>query len=177
MKAEEYLQKAYRSIYENDFEQAMHWFEQALISNPDHSEIHYRYSITCARSNRLDKAVTHARLATILAPGHEEYVLHFNRLQSIELTSMAKKHLESLDQEAEANAEPAARLLERASVLDPLSVETQVLLAICYGEMKDYERAIQAIQEASMLPLDASVARELQELKQRMKNLIDQSSS
>lgn len=105
MKAEEFLYKAYRSIYENDFEQAQHWFEQALAAEPDHADIHYRYSITCARSNRLDKALMHARLAAALAPDQEEYRLHYDRLQSMELTHMAKKRLEGREESGRNAAE------------------------------------------------------------------------
>ncbi|MEK5165088.1 tetratricopeptide repeat protein [Paenibacillus sp. FSL R5-0527] len=176
MKAEEFLYKAYRSIYENDFEQAQHWFEQALAAEPDHADIHYRYSITCARSNRLDKALMHARLAAALAPDQEEYRLHYDRLQSMELTHMAKKRLEGREESGRNAAEPATRMLKRAVELDPLSVDAQVWLAIAYGELGRYEQALHAVREAAALPVDAGIANELQELEQRFKSKIKQSS-
>lgn len=175
MKAEEFLYKAYRSIYENDFEQAQHWFEQALAAAPDHADIHYRYSITCARSNRLDKALMHARLAAALAPDQEEYRLHYDRLQSMELTHMAKKQ-EGYQGGGKNAAEPASRMLKRAVELDPLSADAQVWLAIAYGELGRYEQALHAVREASVLPVNAGIAKELQELEQRFKSKIKQSS-
>ncbi|RCX23293.1 tetratricopeptide repeat protein [Fontibacillus phaseoli] len=173
MKAEDYLKKAYRSIYENDFEQAIQWFEQALTLEPDNGDIHYRCSITCARSNRLEKAMAHARLAAAIAPLQEEYKLHFDRLQSKELTNMAKRLLEGDSAESSVNkskiAEPASRLLVRAVQLDPLSVEAQVWLAIAYAELEQYESALQAVREAAVLPQDEGVAKQLLELEQKIR--------
>ncbi|MGG6309552.1 tetratricopeptide repeat protein [Paenibacillus macerans] len=176
MKVEDYLQKAYRSIYENDFEQALAWFEQALAIQPDHADVHYRYSITCARSGRLDKALQHARLAAALDPAQEEYKLHDARLQAMELTRMARKQLEKTDGKRKPAAEPASRMLKRAVELDPLSVDAQVWLAIAYGELEWYESALQAVREASALPLDDAVAKQLKEMEQRFKSKIDHSS-
>lgn len=136
MKAEDYLQRAYRSIYENDFAQAMHWFERALDVQPDHADIHYRYSITCARSGQL------------------------------EATGAKRK----------AAAEPAARMLKRAVELDPLSLVAQVWLAIAYGELECYDLALQAVRNASALPLDAGAEGQLKELEQRLKQQMKQSS-
>lgn len=177
MKSEEYLKKAYRSIYENDFEQAIQWFEQALALEPDNGDIHYRCSITCARSNRLEKALVHARLAAALAPLQEEYMLHFDRLQSKELTLMAKRLLEGESGGSSVNkagaAEPASRLLERAVELDPLSVDAQIWLAIAYTELEQYESALNAAQEAASLPQDDGIAKHLQELEQRIREYME----
>lgn len=173
MKAEDCLKKAYRSIYENDFEQAIQWFEQALVLAPDNADIHYRCSITCARSGRLEKALAHARLASALVPEQEEYKLHFDRLQSMELTLMAKRLLEGESAgsavDAGLTSKPAASLLERAVRLDPLSVDAQVWLAIAYTESEQYDRALSAVQEASVLPQDVGIAKQLQELEQRIR--------
>lgn len=176
MKAEDYLQRAYRSIYENDFAQALYWFEQALDVQPDHADIHYRYSITCARSGQLDKALQHARLAVALEPVQDEYKLHYDRLQSMELTQMAKRLVETAGGKRKTAAEPASRMLKRAVELDPLSLDAQVWLAITYGEMEHYELALQAVRDASALPLDAGAASQLKEMEQRLKQQIKQSS-
>lgn len=170
MKAREYLEKAYYSIYENDFEGAIHWFECALAVEPDNADIHYRYSITCARSNRLDKAITHARLSSDLMPQHEEYLIHFNRLQSKKLTNTAKKQLEKIHGEKEEVNESLIQMLEEAIELDPLSVEAQVWLAITYAELEEYTLALDAVQAASALPQDEIIARQLLELEQRFKD-------
>ena len=63
MKPESYIQKAYRCILQNDFEEALRWFEQAIIANPGDAEVHYRCSITYGRSNKLEMAITHAEEA------------------------------------------------------------------------------------------------------------------
>lgn len=178
MKVEEYLKKAYRSIYLNDFEGAIHWFEQALLIEPDHADIHYRFSITCARSNRLEKAITHARLASALASSHEEYRIHYDRLQSKELTLMAKKlvqeHSKQEGKEANHNViQSAIRLLQRAAVLDPLAVDTQVWLALAFVELKQFNSALRAIREASSLPQDDGIAKQLLELKQFINKHMD----
>lgn len=176
MKAEDYLQRAYRSIYENDFAQALSWFERALVVQPDHADIHYRYSITCARSGQLDKALQHARLAAALEPAQDEYKLHYDRLQSMELTQMARRQLEKAGNKRKSAAEPAARILKRAVELDPLSLDAQVWLAITYGELECYELALQAVRDASALPLDAGAAGQLKEMEQRLMHQIKQSS-
>lgn len=182
MKVEEYLKKAYRSIYLNDFEQAIYWFEQALLMEPDHADIHYRFSITCARSNRLEKAITHARLASALASSHEEYKIHYDRLQSKELTLMAKKlvqeHSRHDGKQADLNViQSAVRLLKRAAVLDPLSVDTQVWLALAFIELRQFKSALKAVREASTLPQDDSIAKQLLELEQLINKYMDQSLS
>lgn len=172
MKAEDYLKKAYRSIYDNDFEQAISWFEQALTIEPDNADIHYRCSITCARSNRLDKAIAHARLASALAPAQEEYKLHFDRMQSKELTQLAKKRLNSTsggDVQDVNTANSVIRLLKRAVQLDPMSVDSQVWLAIAYAETGQYGSALKALRDASTLPQDESVAAQLRKLEQRIR--------
>lgn len=180
MKSEDYLKKAYRSIYENDFEQAIQWFEEALALAPDNADIHYRCSITCARSNRLEKAMAHARLASAIAPQQEEYKLHFDRMQSKELTMMAKRLLEgegrdneSIPPRSASAAASAVNLLERAVRLDPLSVDAQAWLAIAYTEQGKYESAFQALTEAAALPQDESTAKQLRELTQRIKKYMN----
>lgn len=177
MKAELYLSKAYRSIYENDFEQALYWFEQALGVEPDNADIHYRHSITSARSNLLDKALAHARLAAKLAPDHKEYMLHFDRLRAKELTVMARTHLENSVEDRVFRSERAVSLLVRAGELDPLSVEVQIWLAIAYGEMAQYEAALRTLREAYALPQDEGIARQLTELEQQLENRLNKSSS
>ncbi|MEF2964325.1 tetratricopeptide repeat protein [Paenibacillus sp. M1] len=164
-------------MYENDFEQAIQHFEEALAIEPDNADVHYRCSITCARSNRLDRALAHARLATALAPLQEEYKLHFDRMQSKELTVMAKRLLEGDTAGSSVNKEgvvvPALRLLERAAQLDPLSVDSRVWLAIAYAELEQYELALNAVQEASALPQDDVIAKQLAELEQRIRKYMD----
>ncbi|AZK47199.1 tetratricopeptide repeat protein [Paenibacillus lentus] len=177
MQVEQYLKKAYRSIFDNDFEGAIHWFEQALSEGPDNADIHYRLSITCARSDRLEKAIHHARLAATLEPAHLEYKSHYDRLQSKELTVLAKKQLEQANARHKGLVKSAVTLLERAVHLDPLSVIAMLWLAIAYGELQQYSLALRAVQEAAQLPQDEAITKQLQKLEQRFKSEINQSSS
>lgn len=176
MQGEQQLKRAFRSILDNDFEGAIHWFEQALAEGPDNADIHFRLSITCARSGRLGQAIHHARLAATLEPAHGEYKSHYDRLQSREFTLMAKKQLEQPEMNS-GLAKSAVVLLERAVHLDPLSVFAQLWLAIAYGELQQYSRALQAVQEAYLLPQDDIIAQHLLKLEQRFKSKINQSSS
>ncbi|WMT42715.1 hypothetical protein RE628_10655 [Paenibacillus sp. D2_2] len=177
MKVKQYLSEAYRSIYENDFEKALYWFEQALSIEPDNADLHYRHSITSARSNCLDKALVHASIATTLAPNHKEYVLHFDCLRAKELLGIARRHLEGAADDTINRSERAVRLLARAGELDPLSVEVQAWLAIAYGEMGRYDAALSALREAYSLPQDEVVTRQLAELEQQLENKLNQSST
>ncbi|WP_230876148.1 tetratricopeptide repeat protein [Paenibacillus validus] len=54
------IKKAYESILNHDFEQAIGWFERAIALNPNNASYHYKLSITYARSNKLSKAIRHA---------------------------------------------------------------------------------------------------------------------
>ncbi|WHX47348.1 hypothetical protein QNH46_14375 [Paenibacillus woosongensis] len=177
MQVEQNLQKAYRSIFDNDFEGAIHWFEQALAEGQDNADIHYRLSITCARSGQLEKAIHHARLAATLEPAHMEYKSHYDRLQSKELTLMAKKLVEKPQDPVRGLAKSAVALLERAVQLDPLSVIAQLWLSIAYGELQQYTLALRAVREAMQLPQDEAITKQLQQLEQRFASKINQSSS
>ncbi|MNH36084.1 hypothetical protein D3C79_968410 [compost metagenome] len=95
---------------------------------------------------------------------------------------MAKKlveeHSESDDAKADLNAiQSAERLLTRAALLDPLSIEAQVWLALAYIELGRYHDALSSVREASTLPQDDSIAKQLLELKQRITKYLDQSPS
>ncbi|MNC75809.1 hypothetical protein D3C75_1274070 [compost metagenome] len=95
---------------------------------------------------------------------------------------MAKKlveeHSANDDVKADLNAiQSAERLLKRAALLDPLSVETQVWLALAYIELGRYEDALRSVGEASTLPQDDSIAKQLLELKQRITKYMDQTPS
>lgn len=94
MKPEDYMQQAYRCILQNDFEQAIRWFETAIHAHPEHAELYYRCSITHARSNHLLPALEYARKAVELSEGVEEYVLHLQTLEAKQLTVTAKMMLE-----------------------------------------------------------------------------------
>ena len=177
MDADHLLKKAYRCILDNDFEQAIHWFEQAIIAEPERADIRYRCSITYARSEKLPLAVQYIQEAMRLDPGEQTYRLHYQRLKAKQLTEEAVKKLQFRQDHDVVEATKAVDLLEKAVKLDPLSAQTQVWLAVAYGELKNYQRALSAIWEASALMQDDLVAEHLNKLEQRFKTYIDESSN
>ncbi|GGA23244.1 tetratricopeptide repeat protein [Paenibacillus physcomitrellae] len=177
MKADDLLRKAYKCILDNDFEGAIGWFEQAMIIEPDRADIRYRCSITYARSDKLDQAIRNVKEAIRLDPEEPSYNLHYQRLQAKELTRLAVRKLQFRQDDDFGEAAEAAKLLEKAAKLDPLSAEAQVWLALSYGETKDYHKALKAIWEASALMQDDAVSEHLKKLEQRFKTYIDHSSN
>ncbi|MDR0271576.1 tetratricopeptide repeat protein [Paenibacillus sp.] len=83
MKSEQFVRNAYHCILQNDFEGALQWFEAAAAEDPESPEIHYRCSVTYARSSRLEKALEHAHKACELDQEKAEYQLHLQHLQSM----------------------------------------------------------------------------------------------
>lgn len=175
-KADDFLAEAYKSILDNDFEQAIHWFDQALVTSPVNADIHYRCSVTCARSSRIEKALYHAGQAVYLEPDTDEYALHYERLQGVDMTQQALKLLET-PQVTKDLAREAAILLEKAVKKDPLSSQAFVGLAAAYSELGEHRLAWTSVKEAiNLLEGDPSV-KSLLEWEQRIKSNINQSSS
>lgn len=144
-----YIQRAYASILQHDFEAAIRLFEAAIELEPEHADFHYKLSVTCARSNKLAKALEHARMAASLEPKAEEYAFHVRTLE-------ARQHCV----EVERLLDPASSLerlyeaawkLEQAVELDPLLVEGWMLLAHVRQRLGDYPLALHALQEAVKL--------------------------
>ncbi|MGO4527670.1 tetratricopeptide repeat protein [Paenibacillus sp. 2TAF8] len=172
MKPEDYMQQAYRCILQNDFEQAIRWFEDAIHAHPEHAELYYRCSITHARSKHLLPALEYARKAVELSGGAEEYVLHLQTLEAKQLTLRAKLLLEQAASETSKPYVEASRLLTEATRLDPLSVEAHVMLALAYSDLNEYESALQALQDAILLdPQNGQLYQMLQQTKQRLKSM------
>ncbi|PYI54892.1 tetratricopeptide repeat protein [Paenibacillus flagellatus] len=146
MDGEYEIKKAYASILDSDFERAIDWFEQAVQLDPDNADYHYKLSITYARSNRLGKAIEHARRALRLRPDDETYRFHVDTLESKRLVQEAEKHLDGTER-----AHLSVALLKDAIALDPLSSEAYLLLAAAYGELREYGPAVQAAKEALKL--------------------------
>jgi len=157
---EMYIQEAYEAILVNDFERAIACFEQAIRHSPDNGGYHYKLSVTFARSNRLNKAVEHARRACELEPDNVTYGIHLRHIQSRLLIEQAEKYF---DGEAE-QLFMAVTLLKEAVRLDPLSFNAYLLQGVAYGALGEYADAIQAIKEAlSLEPDNASGLRLLAE--------------
>lgn len=177
MKADDILTKAYKCILDNDFEQAINCFEQAIASEPERADVRYRCSITYARSGKLDMAIHHAEEAMRLAPEEQNYALHHLRLKAKQMTQDAVKMLQFRQDSDHETALKAVRLLESAARMDPLSAQTQIWLAVAYGELKDYRRALAAVWEASALMQDDPVSEHLKKLEQRFKTYMDHTTN
>lgn len=170
MRAEEYIQKAYSSILQSDFEQAIEWFEQAIALDNDNPAYHYKLSITYARSNKLSKALEHAGIAVKLDADHEEYRLHLQYLQAKQRMLEAEKLLNHSIHEAHI----AKLLLKEAIALDPLAKEAYVLLAMVFAELNDYQQAILTIKEAIKLdPHDMMIQNLLSQYKEHLKEYLE----
>ncbi|HEX7056981.1 MAG TPA: tetratricopeptide repeat protein [Bacilli bacterium] len=139
--------KAYESILDQNFAQAIDWFEQAIAKDPDNAEYHYKLSITYARSDKLDKALFHARAAAGFANGNEKYLFHLQHITARDLVRQAELALRKRhDRHAEA-----IELLERATALDPLNVDGHLLLGAAYAALRRYDQAIRSLEEVIRL--------------------------
>lgn len=166
----EAIKKAYEAILRSDFEQAIAWFEEAIASEPDNAAYHYRLSITCARSNRLQVALDHAKEAVRLAPDDLSFRFHYEHLQGKLRVSQAEAAL----QQGGEQLYLAVVLLKEAVRLDPLSVEARLLLGFACGELEDYGEAISVLKEAERLnPLHEGVQKLLGEYNKRMSGMLD----
>jgi tetratricopeptide (TPR) repeat protein len=153
MEARKYVERAYASILNHDFEKAIEWFEQAIQIEPDNASVQYKISITYARNNKLSKAMEHAAEAVRLEPDNETYRYHRSHLQARELMGQAGRYME------QRNADPhmAIACLKNAIKEDPLLKEAYVMLGMAHASLGDYHQAISAIQEAVRLdPADES---------------------
>ncbi|MGW8957745.1 tetratricopeptide repeat protein [Paenibacillus sp. NPDC055715] len=172
MKAEEYVQKAYQCILQNDFEQAVEWFEKAISAQPDHAEHYFRCSVTYARSGRIEQALAYAGAAVRLAPQQDEYVLHLHTMEARQQTEKARKMLD-VDRATPQVRTDAILLLEQAIALDPLCGDAFMLLALVYAEMNEYKLAVQAAHEAAALfPHNEQLANLMKKLCQQMNEQI-----
>ena len=154
------IQRAYESMLNDDFEQAIECFEQAIADEPDNASYHYRLSISFARSNKLTKALEHAEEACQLDPTSEPYRLHLN-------TVLARVWMHKADQllkEFESSRlDEAISALIRAVRLDTLSVEALLMLAVAYEEAGRFAEALTAVEEAVRLEPQHKEANELLE--------------
>ncbi|WP_438445635.1 tetratricopeptide repeat protein [Gorillibacterium sp. sgz5001074] len=172
MNGEAYIKEAYQAILASDFESAIDWFEKAIAMEPDNASFHYRLSITCARSNRLVKALTHARTANRLAPDDPSYMIHLQRLEARERVLQA----ESAFSQESGQLYMAVALLKEAVRLDPLSVEAYMLLGVASAALGEYPEAVRAMQEAQKLnPLHTGAAALLEEYKKKLAVMLSES--
>ncbi|MFK7695723.1 tetratricopeptide repeat protein [Paenibacillus sp. HJGM_3] len=154
------IKLAYQSILEHDFEQAIEWFQQAVLEEPDNAEFHYKLSITYARSNKLSPALMHAREAMRLDP---TYRTHYNHLRARELVKKAGRRME----QGIGDLQSAAEMLKRAIQLDGLFLEAYLLLGVAYTGLRRYASAAETLKEALRLdPMREDARHLLQQLEQ-----------
>ena len=166
MNGERLIQKAYEAILHQDFEQAMEWFERAVEMEPHNASFHYKLSITYARSNKLAKAIYHARKAYELAGDQPQYQYHLQILQAKQLIQQAEKYIG----DATEQLFMAVALLKHAVALDPLAKEGYLMLGIAYAKLNDFPSAIQVIRELLRLdPGHETGAQLLTEFEQKLK--------
>jgi len=146
------IQKAYEAILYQDFEQAMEWFEKAVETEPNNASFHYKLSITYARSNKLDRAIYHARKACELAGHQPQYQYHIQILQAKQLIRQAEKYIGDAEGDAAEPSFMAVALLKQAVALDPLAKEGYLMLGMAYAKLNDFPSALQVIRE--LLRLD-----------------------
>ncbi|MEY9093093.1 hypothetical protein [Paenibacillus sp. RC84] len=171
MDGEQEIQKAYEAILNNDFEEAIAWFEKAVLSEPGNASYHYKLSITYARSGKLAKAIDHAVDAYDLEPASEAYQYHLTTLKAKALIAEADKCLDqSRDREQLKNA---IVLLKQAAALDPLSAEACLKLAAAYAGVSDFDLAVHAAEEAIRLePLNKAAAALLVEYRRKLRQYL-----
>jgi tetratricopeptide (TPR) repeat protein len=166
MDGEEQIKKAYEAILMHDFEQAVEWFGQAIAINPNNAVFHYKLSITCARSNKLSKAIEHAKKAVMLEGAEVQFRLHLQHLQAKELIQQAEGYFT----ESEEQLWCAVDLLKQAIRLDSLCLEAYLLLGHSYSLLKQYNEAIEAIRECLTLDPQHEIGqRLLLEYQQRLR--------
>jgi tetratricopeptide (TPR) repeat protein len=156
------IKKALESILNNDFEQAIQWFEHAIDYEPDNASYHFRMSITCARSGKLDKAISHAQTAVKL-DGQQDYKDHLRHLEAVQLVRQAERRL---NQPVPERFE-CIQMLEQAVRLDPLCLEAHLLLGAVYMEQGQFEQASEALHEVLRLNPNYESARSMLETIQK----------
>ncbi|WP_136606163.1 tetratricopeptide repeat protein [Paenibacillus dokdonensis] len=169
MKSEQYVRNAYHCILQNDFEGAIQWFEAAVTEDPESAEIHYRCSVTYARSSRLEKALDHAQRACELDPEKAEYLLYLQHLQSMRLVQDAKKMIDSGKVAPASDLYQTVSMLKEAVRLDPLYGEAYIWLALTYSQLNEHALAISSLKEVIALqPQDHGLQDMLAQLKNRL---------
>lgn len=157
MDGESCIRKAYEYIWNNDFEEAIHWFERAIAAEPDNAGYYHKCAVSCARSGKWSKAKVYAEAAERLEPSNEEYRYHAQVIQSRLLLAEA----EGLLALSPPNLHEAEPLLRQAIHLDPLSFDCYYTLAMVHAAGGRLDEAADDAREAIRLNPQHSAARRL----------------
>ncbi|GKU79514.1 tetratricopeptide repeat protein [Paenibacillus sp. L3-i20] len=157
MDGESCIRKAYEFIFNNDFEGAIFWFEQAIATEPNNASYYHKCAVSCARSGKWSKAKVYGDVAEMLEPDNEEYRYHSGLIQARLLLVEAN----GLINEASPNLLQAAELLRQAIILDPICFDAFYTLAIVCSTVGFLDEAIEHAREALRLDPQHSAARRL----------------
>lgn len=67
-----YINMAKLMIYKESFQEAFHWFDKAIATNPEHAELHNHLAIFLRDAGRPDLAFPHHLSAIAQSPGNQE---------------------------------------------------------------------------------------------------------
>ncbi|WP_173275272.1 tetratricopeptide repeat protein [Paenibacillus sp. NEAU-GSW1] len=157
MDGESCVKQAYAFILNNDFEQAIEWFERAIAIEPDNAGYHYKCAISCARSGKWNKAHRFAKQAVELDASHTEYQYYLQTIEAKQLVLSA----EQLIQSNPPQYEEALDMLNEAAELDPLSFEAFYFMAFVHAELGNLDTAVNNAREAIRIDPGHSAARRL----------------
>jgi len=132
-----FIDAAYDAIFQNDFHKAIELFKQAIRCEPDNASYYYRISMTYDRSGFMKKAIKNAIKACELEPENQNYRYHLQILQSKNLILVAANLMKK-----NMFTKETKEMLLQSKKLDPLNIESYLLLGIFYGETKDLTRAL-----------------------------------
>lgn len=157
MNGESCIRKAYDYILNNDFEQAIYWFEQAIAADPDNAAYYHKCAVSCARSGKWSKARVYADIAEKLDPANEEYRYHSKVIQAQLMLAEARGLLAVMP----PRLQEAADLLHRAANLDPLSFDIWYTLGMVYATIGNFDEALEHVREAVRLNPEHSAGKRL----------------
>jgi len=132
-----FLKEAYHAIFQNDFQKAIEAFKKAINCEPTNASYYYKLSITYSRNGNMNQAIEAAQKACEYQPQQQTYRYHLQILQSKNLMLVAN----DLIQKNPYNSEIEGLLLQ-SKKLDPLNIQSYLLLGIYYGENNLLDQAI-----------------------------------
>lgn len=141
-----FINEAYKAIYQNDFQKAIIAFQKAIKCDPSNASYYYKLSITCSRNSDIKTAIEAAQMACDLSPNNQTYTYHLQILQAKNLVLLAANKIDE-----GIFSEEVEKMLVQAKNLDPLNMETYLLLSIFYSEGKMFLEAIYEIDSALKL--------------------------
>jgi Flp pilus assembly protein TadD len=142
----EFINEAYRALFQKDYQRAIELFKKAIALDENNASYYYKLSVTFARNNNLDEALDSIQHAVQLKPECNLYKQHFDMVKGRQLGIKALKLAEQ-----GGNEEEAISLLESALTLDPLNIPVRVMLSWLLVKNRRLKEANTAIQDLLIL--------------------------